>query len=97
MLHLGNDNLITLADTRLNKAVCHEVDRLGCASGEDDSSWVIGAHISSDNVSRVLVRFSGSFAKSMDTPMNVGVVLLVVAFQATDDSIGFCVVAALSR
>src|SRR5581483_6281658 len=85
VLHLGQQDLVALADTGASPSVGHQVQCFGSVTREDDALFRGSVdetrHLAADR----LVGLSRLLAQLVDGTMDVGVVVLVVVHQRVDD------------
>ena len=88
MFQLGEQNFVARLQVLQRPSCRDEVDALGGAAGEDDFLRGAGVDELRDAFARGFVGAGRTIAQFMNTPVNVGVVVLVVALDRIKDGTG---------
>jgi hypothetical protein len=78
VLHVGDDDLIPGLDEAAAEGRSHQVDALGCPAGKDDLFAVARIDELPYRFTGCLVFSGGFLSQGVNTPVNVGVVTLVI-------------------
>ena len=88
MLHLGNQDAITRPQHIAGPGRGHEIDRLGRSPGKNDRVRRRRIQETGDPFSGSFVKSGRSRAQFVEAPMDIGVVLTIVAAKLVNDALG---------
>ena len=86
MFHIGDNNLIALAEKCLAERIGHEIDALGCTTGENDFGTLLRMDKPLHTLTRSFVQIGGILTQEMNTSMHIGIVMQISVCQLVDDA-----------